>query len=144
MHRYLFILLALALCFPGCVRYPDLNLERFESLPQHHAMFDAVLAWEVREVGGETMISGELKNVRFAYMDDIEVWVSLLDPAGKTVARSTAFVIPHLLEMNHIAPFEVRLPVLAVPGNTLHFVYKYRAQDDSMGDVGSWMQSFDA
>jgi hypothetical protein len=144
MHRDLFILLALALCLSGCVRYHDLNQERFESLPQHHAMFDAVLAWEVREAGGETFISGEFKNVRFAYMNDVEVWISLLDPAGKTAARSTAFLIPHRLEMNQIAPFGVRLPLPAVPGSTLRFLYKYRAQDDAMGDVGAWMQSFDA
>jgi hypothetical protein len=148
MYRYLCATAALLLSLAGCASFPDVNRERLESLPQHYAQFDAVLAWEVRGVGAETVIDGEFKNIRYSAMDNVEVWVEVLDPAGKTVARSVGFVVPHLLRLDDIAPFTMKLPVSAVPGTNLRFTYRYRGLDgggpDGGGDVENWMQSFDA
>ena len=146
MFRYLAVLLLMVMCIGGCAVYPDLNQVRLESLPQRYEKFDAVLAWEVRDAGPGMIIDGEFKNVRYAYMEDVEVWVVLLDPAGKRVARGVGYVIPQLLPRDEVAPFTVKLPVRALPGTKLQFTYKYKGLEggsDGGGFVGPWMQSFD-
>jgi hypothetical protein len=147
MFRYLCALVALVISLGGCASYPDVNRQRLESLPQQYAQFDAILAWEVRSVGPETVIDGEFKNVRYTFMNDIEVWVAALDSAGKTMARSVSFLMPHELKLDDIAPFTLKLPVRAVPGTRLRFTYKYTGTDGGGpegGGVGNWVQSFDA
>jgi hypothetical protein len=148
MFRYLCTLTTLLISLGGCASYPDVNRERLESLPQHYRQFDALLAWEVRGAGSGTVIDGVFKNVRYDAMDNVEVWVAALDPAGKTRASSVAFVIPRQLRRDEIAPFSVMLPVPVLPGQKLHFTYKYQGRDgggsDGGGDAVNWMQSFDA
>ncbi|OGU06099.1 MAG: hypothetical protein A2075_05890 [Geobacteraceae bacterium GWC2_58_44] len=146
MMRYLGALLLLAVSLGGCAAYPDVNRERLESLPQRYVKFDAALAWEIRDEWPGMVIDGMIQNRRFAYMEGVEVWVAVLDAAGKRTARSMGFVIPHQLQNEEIAPFTVKLPVEAVPGTRLRFTYKYKAMDAGSdgGGGGPWMQSFDA
>jgi hypothetical protein len=139
---------ALLLSLAGCASFHDANRERLESFPQHYAQFDAILGWEVRGVGGETVIDGGFRNIRFYAMDNIEIWVEVNDSAGKRLARSVAFLVPNLVRMEETAPFTVKLPVRAAPGTKLHFTYKYNGMDGAgssgAGNVNNWMQSFDA
>jgi len=146
MIRYLGTLIAFLVFLGGCATYPDVNRQRLESLPQHYTQFDVVLAWQVRSVGSQTIVDGVLKNVRYTFMDDIEVWVAVLDASGKPMARSMSFVSPPLLERDDIVPFSVVLPVQVVPGTKLRFTYKYNGSDgggsDGGGGATKWMQSF--
>jgi len=151
MFRTICAVLALALFLGGCAAhttYPDVNRQRMATLPYCYAKFDATLAWDVKDGGpGGIVVDGLLQNNRYVYMDNVEVWVALVDAAGKTRARSVAFIIPHQLYQEEIAPFTVRLPVSAEPGSKLRFTYKYRGSDggdDGAGGIGPWMQSFDA
>lgn len=138
----------LAVSLWGCASYPDVNLQRLSTLPQHYSQFDAVLAWEVKRAGSETVIDGVFKNVRYNEMDGIEVWVAALDSAGKTVARSASYIMPHMLGMDAAAPFSLKLPLKAVSGSKLRFTYRYTALEGGGNDggvsAGNWMQSFDA
>lgn len=146
MSRYkLYLLVALVISLGSCAVYPDTHRLRLESLPHKYSQFDAVLAWEIKGAGPETVIEGEFQNVRYDYMEDAEVWVAALDAAGKTLARSVGFLVPNQLRRGETAPFNVRLPVAALPGTRLRFTYKYRGQSGGAdGGVGNWMQSFDA
>lgn len=148
MFRYLCALTTLLIALGGCASYPDVNRQRLENLPQHYSHYDAHLAWQLRGAGSEMIIEGEFKNARYSTMEDIEVWIAALDPAGKTIARSVGFVVPHEIRLEEIAPFTVKLPVSAVPGMKLRFTYKYVGKDGGSdgggGGVGTWMQSFDA
>jgi hypothetical protein len=140
--------LALVLSLAGCATAPDVNQQRMEMMPQHYAQFDALIGWEVRSAGPATVITGEFKNIRYLYMDNVEIWVAALGPNGKPSARSVAYLIPHQLERGRSTPFTLKLPVAVEPGSKLRFTYKYTGIDGASpeggGDVGPWMQTFDA
>jgi hypothetical protein len=152
MLRHL-ILLATSVALLGltgaCAPYHDVNRINLETAPQHYTQFDLRLGWETRPVNGTTVINGEARNVRYAYMYDLEIWAAVLDSGGKAIARSVSFIIPRQLEMDDTAPFTLKLPVAAPSGTTIRFTYRYRGSDggDSrrLGDGGtSWTQTFDA
>ena len=122
--------------------------EQFRALPQHYSQFDLKLAWQVKKEPGRTVVEGIAKNVRFAFMYDLEIWVTALDRHGKAQARSMSFIIPHRLDLDQSAPFTVKLPEQA-PGTRLRITYRYRGSDggDDEGFFGEggipWSQTFD-
>jgi hypothetical protein len=138
------LFVTLAIFLGACASSPDLNRERLESLPQHYAQFDVALAWQVTSAGSQTSISGELKSLRYQYMEDLEVWVALLDAAGKPVARSVSYVIPQQVKIGEIVPFSLTLPVPAPPGSRLRFTYNYTGSDGGDDKGGYRTQSFEA
>ena len=154
MVRRILMLVMVTLLLGACATYPDTRRERLQTLTQRYSQFDLVLAWDTRVVGGNTLVEGVVKNVRWAYMYDLEIWVAVLDPAGKAVARGMTFVIPQQLNQDEIAEFAVKVPVPVTPGMVLRFTYKYRGSDGGDDDDGvlfrgldagmPWMQTFDA
>jgi len=144
MIRYLGILFLLTTSLGGCASYPDTNLERLLSLPQHYRQFDAALSWQVRSNDSQTLIDGEFRNIRYQFMENIEVWVVLHDASGKKVASSVSYLIPHEVKRDEIVPFSLRLPVAVSPGTKLFFTYKYSGTDGGDDKGGDWTQSFTA
>ena len=150
MVQRILILVMAALLLNGCATYHDTKRERMNALPQRYSQFDLVLAWDTRVVDGNTYVEGVVKDVRWAFMYDLEIWIAVIDPEGKVLARSMTFVIPNKLNQDEIVDFDVKLPVPVAPGAILRFTYKYRGSDG--GDDGGpllgggmpWMQSFDA
>lgn len=138
------ILAAVMAFFGGCATYRDIYQEQLDNLPQHYSQFDLVLAWKIVAAGSETDIEGVVKNVRYAHIDNIEIWVSVLSPAGKPEARSVSFVIPRMLELDEIAPFSLKLPAQTTPGAKLLFTYMYKAYEGGDKRGLRWMQSFEA
>lgn len=146
------VAIIMAVLLGGCAtaNYPDVSRQRMASLPGHYTQFDLQLAWATRAVGDHTVVEGIARNVRWAYMYDLEIWVAIVDPAGKEVARSASFVIPRKLEQDGAAPFSVKLPKPAPPGTKLRFTYQYRGSDggdrEREGGAGGmrWMQSFES
>jgi hypothetical protein len=120
----------------------DLNRERLTNLPHHYSQFDVALAWEIKEAGSETVVEGVLKNLRYALMDGIEVWIAVVNAAGETIARSVCFIVPRQVMLDEVVPFSVKLPVLVEPSMLLKFTYKYDGSDGGEGG-GKWMQSFE-
>ena len=151
MKRLLAMLLTTIALLAACATYPDTNRQRLETLPQRYSQFDLVMAWETRVADGHTVVDGVVRNVRYHVMYDLEIWVALLDPAGKVAERSVSFIIPTQLGMDQTAPFTVKLPVAVAPGDKLRFTYKYRpsegGDDGFAGGLGrstDWMQSFES
>jgi len=145
MKQRLSVMFSLLLLLGGCATYPDMDRERLIGLPQHYSQYDVELAWQVKSDAARTMVDGELKNLRFQFMDNIEVWVAVLGAAGKTEARSVSYVIPHELKIGEIAPFSLTLKVPAPPGSKLRFTYKYSGLDGGGDDKGYFgVQSFDS
>jgi len=137
---WLFLLMLLG---GGCTQQGDANRDLLATLPQRYAQFDLSLAWEVKAIGGKTIVDGVVKNLRYAHMDGIEVWVTAVDEAGKTIVRAAGFVVPQQVRQDEIANFSVKLPAVLPPGTRLQFTYKYRGSDG--GDGGTnWSQSFDS
>jgi hypothetical protein len=149
MKRVAILAIALLLSV-GCATYQDTGRQRLQALPQHYSQFDLVMGWETRVVGGKTVVDGVLKNVRYAEMYDLEIWVAVLDQAGKVKARSVSYVIPRKLDLDQSADFSLKLPVAAAPGTRLRFTYRYRGSEGGEGLGGglergtNWMQSFEA
>jgi hypothetical protein len=144
MVRFLGILVLLMISLGGCASYPDANRERLLSLPQHYRQFDAALAWQVKSAGSQTLIDGEFRNIRYEFMENVEVWVAVHDAAGKTVARSVSYLIPHQVKRDEIVPFSLGLPVAVSPGTKLVFTYKYSGTDGGDDKGGDWSQTFSA
>jgi hypothetical protein len=142
MIRYLGILVLMTIALGGCASYPDTNMERLLSLPQHYRQFDAALSWQVRSDASQTLIDGEFRNIRYEFMENIEVWVAVRDAAGKTVARSVSYLIPYQVKRDEIVPFSLSLPVAVVPGTKLFFTYKYSGTDGGDDKGGDWTQTF--
>jgi hypothetical protein len=139
-----------ALLTAGCATYHDTSRERLQALPQHYSQFDLVMGWETKLVNGKTVVDGVVKNVRYAAMYDLEIWVAVLDPRGKEKSRSVSYLIPRQLNLDESADFSVKLPVAVAPGTRLRFTYRYRGSEGGEG-IGSglergtnWMQSFEA
>jgi hypothetical protein len=152
MVRRILILILTAALAAGCSTYPDTTRQRMESLPQHYSNFDLQLAWDTNVVGGNTLVEGVVKNVRYAFMYELEIWVTVLDSAGKAVARSVDMVMPPRLNLDESAAFSMKLPMVVAPGTKLRFTYRYRGSDGGDGGIGSgrgsgdliWWQSFDS
>jgi hypothetical protein len=119
--------------------------ERLQKMPQHYENFDVKMGWSVVADTGATTVSGVLKNVRYATMEEIEIWVAVLDSSGKVVKRSVDNVVPRRIDRDDVAAFRVVVPVAAAPGTRLQFTYKYLGFDGggNDGDGTGWMQSFE-
>jgi hypothetical protein len=124
--------------FSGWTRNGDEDRERLNDLPQRYSQFDVAMAWEIRAAGPDTVIAGVIKNLRYSYLDGLEVWVETRDASGKTGARSVCFIIPHQLRQDEIASFSITLPVRAEPGTQLRFSYRYRGTEDGGGNQHSF------
>ncbi|HBA89315.1 MAG TPA: hypothetical protein DCZ75_15410 [Geobacter sp.] len=150
MVRRMSMLLLITALLGACATYPDRTLQRLETLPQRYSQFDAVMAWETKTVGGNTVVDGVIRNIRYHVMYDVEIWVSVLDAAGKVRSRSVGYIVPSQLNLDQSTGFTVKLPMVAEPGTRLRFTYKYRASEGGDDRFGSglgrptdWMQSFE-
>ena len=140
-------MLLVAAVLAGCASYSSGDRERMGSLPQHYSQFDLKMAWEVNPTENGTLVTGEVQNLRYAFMEGIEVWVAVVEASGKLGKSSVSYIIPTRLNQDEIAPFSVTLPVRVEPGTRLRFTYKYRGSDGGDSDgggAGDWMQSFEA
>jgi hypothetical protein len=126
--------------FSGGTSDGEQSRERLKNLPQHYSQYDLEIGWEIKAAGSDTLVAGVAKNVRYAFMEGLELRVALLDAAGKPGVSSVCFIIPRQLRQDQMAPFEIRLPVHAGPGSRLRFTYRYQSTEDG---AGNW-QSFDA
>lgn len=146
MVRKALLLMGALFLLGGFTSLPDRLREQLETSPQHYAQFDVKMGWDVKTEDGTTTINGVIQNIRYASMEDIEIWVSSVDANGKIVSRSVAYVIPRRLEMGDLTPFSVTLPTAAPPGAKLVFTYKYSGSDGGGPDDGgvNWMQSFES
>ena len=144
-------ILVLGIVFATCgfASLSDQMREQLNTLPHHYSNFDVKMAWDVKTVAENTVIDGVIRNVRYATMEDIEVWVALLDANGKTVSRAVDYVVPHRVDMNDTAAFSIKLPVAAPHGAKLVFTYRYSGSDgggdnEVGGGATNWMQSFES
>lgn len=149
MLRNLMVLMStvLLLCAVFC-RFSsasDQLKEPFITLPHHYSQFDVHMGWNVTTDSTGTSIEGIIQNVRYAQMEQIEIWVSAVAADGKPISRTTNFVMPQRLNMGDMTSFSLKLPVAAIVGTKLIFTYKYEGSDGGDdGGVIRWMQSFDS
>ncbi|MBJ6725416.1 FxLYD domain-containing protein [Geomesophilobacter sediminis] len=138
--------LLLLLFLGGCAVGPNPNDVALGNLPQHYRHFDAELAWGVRDTPSGAVVDGVIKNVRYAYLTNIEVYVALLDQQGKEASRSVGYVVPVQLPMDQSASFSVKLKRAAPPGSRLRFTYVYYFNEggDTETPDQRWQESFES
>lgn len=148
MWRRLLLLTFLVIMLAGFTSISDKLREQLKTLPQHYSQFDVNMAWDVSTINGNTFINGVVQNVRYATMEDLEIWVSLHDAKGKLLSRAVCFIIPRQLDRDVTAPFNVKLPLVPSPGSKFIFTYKYNGFDGGGNDGAAggvnWMQSFES
>ena len=146
MLRKLIVLISALFLLGGFTSLPDRLKDQLKTSPQHYSQFDVNMGWDVKAENGGTTINGVIQNIRYATMEDIEIWVSSVDANGKTVSRSVDYVTPRTLNRDDLAAFSVTLPTTAPPGSKLVFTYKYSGLDGGGMDNGgtNWMQSFES
>lgn len=141
MSRKILIITILVL-FGGCSSYRNIYQERTDAYSHHYSNFDLKIDWDIKVTDAGAAINGVVKNVRYFEMTGVEIWVSLLDSSGKTLGRSSSFIIPRSLRRDEIAPFSLTVPVRAMVGTKLNFTYRYRSHEGD-NDGNFWMQSFE-
>jgi len=146
MLRKSLLLMCALFLLGGFTSLPDRLREEMKTSPQHYSQFDVNMGWDVKTENGRTLINGVIQNIRYATMEDIEIWVSSVDAGGKTVSRSVGYVIPRTLNRDDLTSFNLTLPIATAPGSKLVFTYKYNGFDGGGADDGgtSWMQSFES
>ena len=137
-------LLLFILC--GFTPVADQLKDQLKNMPQQYAQFDLKVGWAVTSEKDTTLITGVIQNVRYAFMENVEIWVAVRDSQGTVIARAVDYVAPGRLDRDQLAAFAVKLPKSGVESATLQFTYKYTGSDGGGDDGGAinWMQSFDA
>jgi hypothetical protein len=143
MLRNMALLLLLVVSLCGFSTMAGQLKEQLMAMPQQYAEFDAKMGWDFAVERGCTVVSGVIQNARYANMEEIELWVSVLDSKGETVARASDFV--RRLDLDEVSAFKVALPILVASGTKLKFTYKYVGSDGGNdGDAMKWMQTFES
>jgi hypothetical protein len=110
--------------------------QQLSELKQSYSQFDMKLRWNVVSSDSVTHIDGLIENVWATFMEDVEVWVMLLD---KTLACTVDYI--GTIRQNELTPFSLILPMRSESGSKLAFSYRYTPRDGS--DTDKWMQSFE-
>lgn len=144
----MFILLLLVLSLPGsgCVSLTQQLGEQMSALPGQYINFDVRIGWEVKKTGEQVLVEGVVKNTRYAYMEDLELWITPLDASSKALAPSGTHFNPGTLRLDDYDQFSVKIPATAAPISKLKFTYRYIGNDggDQEGGGGAvrWMNTF--
>ncbi|OGT99488.1 MAG: hypothetical protein A2079_06495 [Geobacteraceae bacterium GWC2_48_7] len=145
-HKLLILLLLIIpVLASGCVSLTQQLGEQMSVLPGRYASFDLKLGLEVKKAGEQVSVEGVVKNTRYAFMEDLEIWITPQDISGKSLARSVSYFIPGILKLDDYAQFSVKFPVTATPIAKLLFTYRYTGNDGGDKEGGGaipWMNSF--
>ncbi|UFS71657.1 hypothetical protein LPW11_05545 [Geomonas sp. RF6] len=118
------LLLAFAAAIFGCAG--QAKTTPLTNFPNRADRFDIRFAWETHATAGSLTVEGVAKNVRYAYVEDLSLQISLLDRNQRVLAQETYFFIPSQIQLDDSAPFTVALKAAAPPGAQLEFLYRYR------------------
>lgn len=134
--------LAVTLLLSACAlnSYQAVNTADY---PVFRKNFDVTVGWNVAANYGRIKVEGYARNNRYPIMQDLELWISLLDAAGIERARKSYFIIPSSLPRDESASFSVELASGVQPGDKLRFLYRYKGVEDNE-EALSWMNSFEA
>jgi hypothetical protein len=133
----LFILTACSAQHVATQQYPAAGF------PFRHSDFDYKVAWKTTEANNSVFIDGILKNVRYPYIESLDMAVFLLGTDGKVRARASTIPTPQQSQTGEVIPFTVELRNTTLnPGDTFKFLVHYQA--DLGGPEGGidWRSTF--
>jgi len=116
------------------------NATNVAGYPHRHTDFDYKYAWKTVATDRGVVIDGVMKNVRYPYIDSLQVTVFAVDKDGTVITRATTFPMPQQTRENDVCRFSLLLRNLRPgPDDAFHFLVSYRGNE---GGVVDWISSF--
>ena len=110
--------------------------------PFSHKAYDLSFCWKIDRSADRLTVAGYATNTRFAFIEELEVWATLLDETDKALGEATAFVIPLQIPMDDTEAFSLAIPLRAeVKPAKIRFFYRYhltRVDDGKSPQVNSF------
>jgi hypothetical protein len=113
--------------------------------PFRHSDFDYKVAWKTTEANNAVVIDGILKNVRYPYIEGLDVTVFLQGTDGKVRARASTIPVPQQSQVGEVIPFSAEFRNATLnQGDTFKFVIHYQADLGGPEDGTDWRSTFAA
>ena len=135
--------LAALLVMAGCgVSYQQVKPVNLAEYPYRHAAFDYRYAWSTLNTYQGVVIEGVMKNVRYAFIESIEIKVELQGKDGKTIARASDFPRPQQTREGDVSHFGLLLKdSKPVAGDTFQFTVHYKGNEGDTSRL-NWISIF--
>lgn len=118
---------------------PTVNLDEY---PYRHNDFDYHYAWKTGATDKGLVVDGFLKNVRYAYIDSLELTLKVLDKDGKVVAEASDLPMPQQSSQGDLCNFSLLFKNIKLTPDTI-FLFEIRYRGDTGQDGGfNWNSSF--
>jgi hypothetical protein len=142
LFRITVVLVALLTAFAGCASLSAVRKNPFHGYPFRHDDFDFRYAWKTTPAGQGIVVDGILMNVRYYQVDNMQLWVKVLNKEKKVIAERSTLFLPLPVDSYDYRPFSVKLDNVALSaGDMLKFTILYRVNDDYKSS-SSWLSSF--
>jgi hypothetical protein len=118
---------------------PTVNLDEY---PYRHNEFDYHYAWKTGATDKGFVVEGFLKNVRYAYIDEVQLTLKVLDKAGKQVAEASDLPMPQQSQEGDVCNFSLLLKNFKpASGDIFLFQLTYTGDEGQSGGF-RWNSSF--
>lgn len=135
----LFSLLVMAGCGLHLYAPPTVNLAEY---PYKYAEFDYHYAWKTSVTEKGFMVEGFLKNVRYAYINSVDMTLTVIDKNGNTLVKASGFPSPQQSRKGDLCNFSLLLKNFKLtPGDIFLFQLTYAGDDGDSGGF-TWNSSF--
>lgn len=110
--------------------------------PYRHYNFDYKVAWKTVATDKGILVEGVLKDVRFYFLENIDLTVRLLDKDDRVKAVAIDYPFPMPMEMNQSRPFSILLEKSSmVKGDKLQFLILSAVNSGSRAR-NNWLSEF--
>jgi hypothetical protein len=101
------------------------------------------VAWKTTDVNNVVVIDGILKNVRYPYINSLDLTVFLVGTNGKVRARATTIPFPQQSQVDEVVAFNAKLHNVTLnPGDTFKFVIHYKGTEGGQDGGVDWHSTF--
>lgn len=105
---------------------------------------DLAIAWNVQKTPSSITLQGQMKNVFYYVLDDVELRATLYDAGGRKLGKEVVFFVPGQLDRDETASFTLALqpPPSAAP-KSIRVLYRYRELNKDIYTASPYFYTFD-
>ena len=141
VSKALMVLVSL-LVMAGCGLHLYAPTDHLSEYPFRHAEFDYHYFWKTSATDKGLVVDGFLKNVRYAYIDRVDITLAVLDKNGNVITKASDLPSPQHSSGGDLCNFSMLLKNFKLtPGDIFQFHVHY-ASDDGDNSGSSWDSSF--
>jgi len=134
--------LAALLVMAGCAVSQQYAKPDLANYPYRHAAFDYKYAWKTSITDQGVLIEGVMKNVRYAFIESIDIKVELQGKDGKTVASASDFPRPQQTREGDVSHFGLLLKgSKPAAGDIFQFTVHYKGNEGDTSRL-NWISIF--